>query len=95
MAKKKTKKTTKKKAASSKRRPPSKDLASEVRRLVNALRKAQGVPKNDEMAMLTMLNTFADSLDTASNALGDVIQQHGTTTSPSSPGSTTRCWSTA
>jgi hypothetical protein len=82
MAKKKTKKTTKKKAASSKRRPPSKDLASEMRRLINTFRKAPAVlknemPKNDEMAMRSMVSTFADSLDAASDALGDVILQHG------------------
>jgi hypothetical protein len=86
MAKKKTKKTTKKKAASSKRRPPSKDLGSEMRRLINAFRKAPAVlknemPKNDEMAMRSMVSTFADSLDAASDALGEriacVIRQHG------------------
>jgi len=72
---KKTKKTVKKKAAPRKRRPASKDLASEVRGLIKIFRKVSEPPNDEVMALRSMVRDFADSLDAASDALGDVIYQ--------------------
>jgi predicted RNA polymerase sigma factor len=69
------KKKTKKKAAPGKRRPASKDLASELRRLTKVFDKVAEAPKDEAMALRSMVRDFADSLDAAFDALGDVIDQ--------------------
>ncbi|MFN9112531.1 MAG: hypothetical protein ACK5XN_20890 [Bacteroidota bacterium] len=69
------KKTVKKKAAPRKRRPASKDLTSEVRGLIKIFRKVSEPPNDEAMALRSMVKDFANSLDSASSALGDVIEQ--------------------
>jgi Tfp pilus assembly protein PilN len=69
------KKKTKKKAAPGKRRPASRDLDSELRRLTKVFDKVAEAPKDEAMALRSMVRDFADSLDTASDALGDVVDQ--------------------
>ena len=69
------KKKTKKKAAPRKRRPASKDLASEVRGLIKIFRKVSEPPNDEAMALRSMVRDFADSLDAASDALGDVVDR--------------------